>query len=634
MEASPGRQQHYPAGAASFVQAASIGEPPSSSDGPAVRSSEDDNGDVSGSYSHLTYVAAAMAMRNIDAVLKPFAPPTPSTSVTKPLVASSNASTTAGAAAANFGIMKVSEVQDPIRVAAERQVLFEKYGRQHPRLQRIHPGVFQRHMAGSSVGGSASNTCMSQSSTKRRKVAPKHAAASAKKPDEQVYSPLSLPHLLARLATFTLSNYSLYKKARIPIINSDYDYLLGASNGQNFREARWKAWIERQLGPVNAARLGWHVLTANHSRDDPAGGRERLNCGTCRRIWSVEDWLKNDMKQTYRDVSASKDSSEEEAMAADDQATVLWKNHHEWCPWRVKWSAPSLYSLPPHVRPTLLDDVYDTAASLIGVLQESSSATTPSTFGGTIQCTTPLTEYQCATLFAALREVGTKRATRTTDEAAASATGANDSFLHASEACQLQASLLALFGWQLCNSNVAYPSLRGFSIGAEGAVLQCTMCQRKIGLWSFLPSCALGDISDASRVCQTPKRLDVVKEHRDFCAYVVPTHRRDASSKSRREATFNDGLEADIEDKYEVEEEQRQGQLTIWQVRLQTVLGHPLYQRGSTTPTTKHADLLLSSHRSGGDVEGADHGAEEVSRDAGLRNLNAYELLKRLRDVL
>lgn len=57
----------------------------------------------------------------------------------------------------------------------------------------------------------------------------------------------------------------------------------------------------------------------------------------------------------------------------------------------------------------------------------------------------------------------------------------------------------------------------------ETTLLHCRLCQRRVGLWAFLPPAAPSSESSSpnSQSTQPRRQLDVLKEHRSYCPYVV-----------------------------------------------------------------------------------------------------------------
>ena len=57
----------------------------------------------------------------------------------------------------------------------------------------------------------------------------------------------------------------------------------------------------------------------------------------------------------------------------------------------------------------------------------------------------------------------------------------------------------------------------------ESSLLHCRLCQRRIGVWAFLPPAPpSNDSSQAGSQSTQPRRqFDVLKEHRSYCPYVV-----------------------------------------------------------------------------------------------------------------
>ena len=67
-------------------------------------------------------------------------------------------------------------------------------------------------------------------------------------------------------------------------------------------------------------------------------------------------------------------------------------------------------------------------------------------------------------------------------------------------------------------------------VKADTTLLFCPLCQRRIGLWAFMPSPQVNAVSTALPAGPSPatgatsqprRQLDVLKEHRSYCPYVV-----------------------------------------------------------------------------------------------------------------
>ncbi len=351
------------------------------------------------SYAHLTSTQAALAIGQLDAALASSSSRKPSSSFS--FIGSSRAAPggSSGALASQTGKMptlKVAEVEDPVRVAAERAVLQERY-------QRVPPSVYQglttrtgsrgrRSRAGEDDEEGRDGAEEVGRQAKRRRVLLRGAAAvsskarddahngtgsTAEKPLEQVYAPFSLPHLLARLATYKWGAYASYKRVKPPLAPMLLPRPSSSSSSSSVRmtnswarEQRWRAWLEAQVAPVQAARYGWYVVdgalggsSAATAAAVPAGsssstsssgagagsaaaheaqygGREVLRCGVCRKGWSVDRWIKGDASRAWleREAAAVSAVPEEEAETGAGESNVALDQHELWCAWRVRQS--------------------------------------------------------------------------------------------------------------------------------------------------------------------------------------------------------------------------------------------------------------------------------------------------------
>lgn len=94
--------------------------------------------------------------------------------------------------------------------------------------------------------------------------------------------------------------------------------------------------------------------------------------------------------------------------------------------------------------------------------------------------------------------------------------------------------LLALLGWKLTDKPGP----------VEGSIVQCEMCARRLGLWSFL----VNQPND--------RRLNVIKEHKSYCPFI------NADTQRGEETSVKAGT-----------------QLSAWQQRLQVLSGNQTSSR-------------------------------------------------------
>jgi hypothetical protein len=73
----------------------------------------------------------------------------------------------------------------------------------------------------------------------------------------------------------------------------------------------------------------------------------------------------------------------------------------------------------------------------------------------------------------------------------------------------------------------------------QKTLLHCKMCFRRVPLWSFLPQQQPTTSDSSSSLAKVPKSLDILKEHRHFCAYITPTS--SLPSLRKNSDTLSDG---------------------------------------------------------------------------------------------
>ena len=216
--------------------------------------------------------------------------------------------------------------------------------------------------------------------------------------------------------------------------------------------------------------------------------------------------------------------------------------------------------------------------------------------GDTIQCTSPVSEEHLEALLQAMEEEERRIA-----RAAAIASGLDSEDVSSQSRDEQgglrqqgnvrQAVLLSLCGWDLVALGGGSSSA-GQAIRADQLAIECSMCTRKVGLWSFL--------TQSTTSSQNVKPLDVIKEHRDFCAHVTP------HSASSVDTT---------------QEVSGKTPLPGWQLRLQIALGKALEGAASEPKVTEAG---LTSWREGRGLAGG----------GDLKNVGVAQLLKRVREVL
>ncbi|KAF8525764.1 C3HC zinc finger-like-domain-containing protein [Hysterangium stoloniferum] len=323
------------------------------------------------------------------------------------------------------------------------------------------------------------------------------------------YSPGSTDAFLQRLSTFNLSTYP--------------------SKPQH-------------IDAVAASKAGWI-----HE-----GGKDRLYCAICRVGW----------------VLAGREGLSKEAANAlvEKQAQSLVDMHKEGCPWRARQCDPLVYRIPLQSPVNMAKQVKAHAMELGSIMEG-------------INLRHPLTSNQVQSFSQVIAAISSK------SNASASPEPSTES---PERVPSVSVLLVALFGWSVApvlqplsrksssanlinshasshsraasvqsvsgpsrastpipavtslsftatptptkNATASSSSLSPDSSGSRAitqkdVMLQCRMCQRRIGLWAFTsPS-----TETSPDVARPQRQLDVVREHRSYCPYV---------SKSTPFATF------------------------------------------------------------------------------------------------
>ncbi|KLO17152.1 zf-C3HC-domain-containing protein [Schizopora paradoxa] len=331
------------------------------------------------------------------------------------------------------------------------------------------------------------------------------------------YSPSSLNSFLTRLATFKLTTYSPKPSA---------------------------------IDAVAASRCGW-------TND----GKDRLVCSLCHASWTV----------------TSRDGMTKEAANAllQKQISHMVEMHKEGCPWKVRQCDPSIYCVPLKAPATLAREVKSEALKLTPVMEG-------------IEVRHPLTSIQLQNLVSTVKSVQLVTPSFIDDDDVtgrqATETQQQETSIEDSEVSE-SATLTSLFGWSLTptassasrpsspsvtrapslappsapvtprrtsgrfassrtqeSTPTAGPSRPSISHLASSSInmfvgmhqqkdtnlVQCVLCQRRVGLWAFkVPPSETQKVSESVSAPSTPRRstqkrqFDVLKEHRSYCPYVA-----------------------------------------------------------------------------------------------------------------
>ncbi|KAI0671486.1 zf-C3HC-domain-containing protein [Trametes maxima] len=363
---------------------------------------------------------------------------------------------------------------------------------------------------------------LSRTATRTRKALPFHFGQLTKStmnasPSSSEYRPSSTTSFLTRLSSYKLSTYG----NKPPVIDA-----------------------------VAAAKCGW-----------VNDGKDRLVCGICGVSW----------------VIANRDGMTREAANAlvEKQRVQLVDAHKEGCPWKTRQCEDSIYHVPLQAPLATIRDIKTRAAALDTVMQG-------------VEIKHPLTASQVQPVFGIISSVSLPtlplfeepqpptppRETTPTPTPVANRVEPSEI-----------AVLTALFGWSILPPAPVSEVLKTPSISRAGSVapgtpsrsafsrassvardgtptpstprpplrmgstasinsqysvagvatahadttlLHCSLCQRRVGLWAFLPKRTdqddpMGSTEGNTNADATPlqRQLDILREHRPYCPYVV-----------------------------------------------------------------------------------------------------------------
>ncbi|OSD06443.1 zf-C3HC-domain-containing protein [Trametes coccinea BRFM310] len=364
---------------------------------------------------------------------------------------------------------------------------------------------------------------LSRTASRTRKALPFRLGQATKptlaaSPSASEYRPSSTASFLARLSTYKLSTYGNKPSA---------------------------------IDAVAAAKCGW-----------VNDGKDRLVCGICGVSWVV----------------ASRDGMTREAANAlvEKQRVQLVEAHKDGCPWKTRQCDDSIYHVPLQAPLATIRDIKSRAIILDTVMQG-------------VEIKHPLTAAQVKSILSIVSSVSLPSST-ILEETEPSTPGRESTPTPpaARQEASETAILTALFGWSINPpappsepfktpsvsragsvvpatpsrgpasraSSVARdstptpstprPPLRinstasvsshissGSASRPDTTLLHCSLCQRRVGLWAFLPkpvneddpmngsgSAESNTTGGASRP-QPQRQLDILREHRPYCPYVV-----------------------------------------------------------------------------------------------------------------
>ncbi|KAH9916168.1 C3HC zinc finger-like-domain-containing protein [Fomitopsis serialis] len=347
---------------------------------------------------------------------------------------------------------------------------------------------------------------LTRSATRTRQALPwklGHSQRPATAPSSTTeYRPSSMQSFLSRLSTFKLSTYSNKPTA---------------------------------IDAVAAAKCGW-----------VNDGKDRLVCGICDVSWVVggREGMSRDAANTL----------------VEKQRAQLVDMHKDGCPWKTRQCDDSIYRISLQAPAAMAREIKSRAAALNCVMQD-------------VEIKHPMTSTQIQSLLSTISAVRVRTFAipdSDSDEPMSTENGDASEEPQPSEA----AIITALFGWSvlppappperprtqsLSRASSVAPSTpartptRAASVMSlrestptpgtpsrarpmlgqsssratipapvsakpDTTLLHCALCQRRVGLWAFMsPPQTNGD---APRP-QQRRQLDVLREHRSYCPYVV-----------------------------------------------------------------------------------------------------------------
>ncbi|EIW57429.1 zf-C3HC-domain-containing protein [Trametes versicolor FP-101664 SS1] len=334
-------------------------------------------------------------------------------------------------------------------------------------------------------------------------------------PSTSDYRPSSTASFLARLSTYKLSTYG----NKPPAIDA-----------------------------VAASKCGWIN-----------DGKDRLVCGLCGVSWVV----------------GNRDGMTREAANAlvEKQRVQLIEAHKEGCPWKTRQCDDSIYHVPLQAPLATIRDIKSRAVILDTVMSG-------------VEIKHPLTAAQIHSILSIITSVSLPSSAVLDDSPPSTPQRESTPTPTASRSEPSEVAVLtAFFGWSILppasfSEPVKTPSLsratsvmpatpsraasRASSVARDGTptpstprpafrtpsttslnfqfsansparadttLLHCTLCQRRVGLWAFLPKREEDDLmnggdatekgANGAAKSQQQRQLDILREHRPYCPYVV-----------------------------------------------------------------------------------------------------------------
>ncbi|KAJ7583356.1 zf-C3HC-domain-containing protein [Mycena floridula] len=316
--------------------------------------------------------------------------------------------------------------------------------------------------------------------SKARKAAPSFA-----EPTSGVeYRPSSTSSFLSRLSTFKIATYANKPAA---------------------------------IDSVAAAKCGW-----------VNDGKDRLVCALCHVSWVVAG-----------KTGLSRDAAN---ALVEKQRDSLVNMHKNGCPWRTKQCDASIYRIPLQSPATTIRDIVSNASKLDYTLQdvqirhpllpppsqkisnrELQTALLISLFGWSLVPERPKTVSGGRSL-SRMRSGLSSRAESVAPGSSVSAPGSRSVSVPVSPAAS-RASSVAPEPETIPPLPPRIPVTLNIDTktDASTALLHCTLCRRRVGVWAFVapPPPVPTSATPAPAVSKPQRQFDLLQEHRSYCPYVV-----------------------------------------------------------------------------------------------------------------
>ncbi|KAH9949974.1 zf-C3HC-domain-containing protein [Amylocystis lapponica] len=446
------------------------------------------------------------------------------------------------------------------------------------------------------------------------------------------YRPSSMSSFLSRLATYKLSTYGNKPSA---------------------------------IDAVAAAKCGWIN-----------DGRDRLVCGICDISWVVAS--------TH---GMSRDAAN---TLIEKQHVQLVGMHKDGCPWKKRQCDASIYQIPLQAPLAMAREIKARAIALDAVLQD-------------VELKHPMTSAQVQSLVTTISSVTLPTIPRLEPVSPEAATTESISIAPSSAPAPSPdpsetAILAALFGWSVLppappaerprapssvsRANSVMPSTsdrapspspsiaslrdgtptpgpsrtssrpRTSSVSTSRAtspakpattLLHCSLCQRRVGLWAFIPapyangrSASPGSEPQEVAKTQPQRQLDILGQHRAYCPYIV---RSTAAPSMPRPLTHGrSDSQASLMNSSTISVNGQPGAVEGWRAVLTVVLRHGIVRRQrlglARVPSGRWTGESAGAGASG-EMEESPYEVDPVeAMVAGVKTRGGKDLLKYVRGLL